>query len=637
MVGEYPGYIKHKLPAKQMTVTKGVAELIEKAEDDEVELAWHRFIKQQPQCAFGQLGVCCRNCNMGPCRIDPFGSGATRGTCGATADTIVARNLLRMIAAGAAAHSDHARDVVHVFEGTAKGKFKDYKLSDTEKLKIVAKALGIEIEGRGTGEIGVEVAEVLKKDFGKVDEEPMELVKALAPKRRTEIWRESGVLPRAADREICECMHRTHVGVDADAASLLLHGIRTSISDGWGGSMAATLLSDILFGTPRPVSSKANLGVLRKDMVNIIVHGHNPILSTKIVEIAQSEEMQKLAEENGAKGINVAGMCCTGNEVLMRLGVPVAGNMLMQELAIVTGAVEAIIVDYQCILPAIVDVAQCYHTKVITTEPKAHIPGAVHIEFDPERADDTARKIIRIAIENYKNRISEKVYIPENTMELVAGFSVEAIVEALGGSLEPLINALKDGTIKGVIGIVGCVNPKVKHNYTHTVLARELIKRDVLVVGTGCWSIAVAMDGLMTPEAANLAGPGLKKVCETLGIPPCLHMGSCVDCSRILLALSALSDALGVDIPDLPAAGSAPEWMSEKAVSIGTYFVASGVFTHLGTVPPVLGSQKVTKILTEDAEKIVGGKFYVEPDPVKAAETIYGVIMEKRKKLGLPV
>jgi len=458
---DYPSYIgyKHKLPAKQITVTKGVAELIEKAEEDGVELAWHRFMKQQPQCAFGQLGVCCRNCNMGPCRIDPFGSGATKGTCGATADTIVARNLLRMIAAGSASHSDHARDIVHVLEGTAKGKFKDYKLSDAEKLKMVAKALGIKTNGKNDDEIGTEVAEILKKDFGKVDEEPMELVKALAPKRRMEVWEKSGVMPRAADREICECMHRTHVGVDADPVGLLLHGIRTSISDGWGGSMVATMLSDILFGTPKPVSSKANLGVLKEDMVNLIVHGHNPILSTKIVETAQSEEIQKLAEESGARGVNVVGMCCTGNEVLMRLGVPVAGNMLMQELAIVTGAVESVVVDYQCILPAIVDVAQCYHTKIITTEPKAHIPGAVHIEFNPERADETAKEIIRIAIENYKNRVSEKVQIPKHTTELVAGFSVEAILEALGGSLEPLVNAIKDGTIKGIVGIVGCVNP----------------------------------------------------------------------------------------------------------------------------------------------------------------------------------
>ncbi|MFA4640500.1 anaerobic carbon-monoxide dehydrogenase catalytic subunit [Pyrococcus kukulkanii] len=629
-------YIKYRVPAKGVSATKGVAELIEKAEEDGVKTAWHRLLEQQPQCAFGQLGLCCRNCAMGPCRIDPFGSGPTKGVCGASADTIVARNLLRMIAAGAAAHSDHARDVVEVFKGVAEGRFQYYRLTDVEKLKSLAEALGISTEDKDEQEIARELAEVLEWEFGKPGDESLRML-ALAPKKRIKVWEKAGVIPRAIDREICECMHRTHIGVDADPVSLLLHGIRTSIADGWSGSMMATYLSDILFGTPKPIKAEANLGVLKEDYVNIIVHGHNPILSTKIVEVAMSEEMQELAKKYGARGVNVAGMCCTGNEVLMRLGVPIAGNFLMQELAVITGAVEAIIVDYQCIMPAIVDVAQCYHTKIITTEPKAHIPGAIHIEFNAEKADEIAKEIVRIAIENYPNRPRDRVHIPKHKIEVIAGFSVEAILEALGGTLEPLINALREGTIKGIVGIVGCNNPKIRHNHSHVTLAKELIKRDVLVVGTGCWSIAAAMDGLMSPKAVDLAGPGLRKVCETLNIPPCLHMGSCVDCSRILIVLGALADALGLDISDLPVAGSAPEWMSEKAVSIGTYFVASGVFTHLGVVPPVMGSQKVAKILTEDVEDIVGGKFYVEPDPVKAAETIYNVIIEKRKKLGWPL
>ncbi|ACJ16506.1 carbon-monoxide dehydrogenase, catalytic subunit [Thermococcus onnurineus NA1] len=626
-----------KVPSKQVSITPGVGKLIEKAEEDGVKTAWHRFLEQQPQCGFGLLGVCCKNCTMGPCRIDPFGVGPTKGVCGADADTIVARNIVRMIAAGTAGHSDHSRDVVHVFKGIAEGKFKDYKLTDVEKLKELAKILGVETEGKSENEIALEVAHILEMEFGKQDEEPVRLLAATAPKKRIKVWEKLGVLPRAIDREICLSMHRTHIGCDADPASLLLHGVRTALADGWCGSMMATYLSDILFGTPKPIKSLANLGVLKEDMVNIIVHGHNPILSMKIAEIAQSEEMQKLAEQYGAKGINVAGMCCTGNEVLSRMGVQVAGNFLMQELAIITGAVEAVIVDYQCLMPSLVDVASCYHTKIITTEPKARIPGAIHVEFEPEKADEIAKEIIKIAIENYKNRVPAKVYIPEHKMELVAGFSVEAILEALGGTLEPLIKALQDGTIKGIVGIVGCNNPRVKQNYGHVTLAKELIKRDILVVGTGCWGIAAAMHGLLTPEAAEMAGPGLKAVCEALGIPPCLHMGSCVDCSRILLVLSALANALNVDISDLPVAGSAPEWMSEKAVAIGTYFVASGVFTHLGVIPPVLGSQKVTKLLTDDIEDLLGGKFYVETDPVKAAETIYNVIIEKRKKLGWPI
>jgi len=582
------------------------------------------------------LGICCRNCNMGPCRIDPFGYGATRGVCGATADTIVARNLLRMIAAGAAAHSDHCRDVVKVFRMVAEGRAKAYRISDPGKLRWLAKAFGIDVEGKDDLEIAREVLPIIEGEFGKQDEEPLRTLAALAPRKRVRVWRKAGVLPRAIDREICECMHRTHMGVDADYVSLLLHGIRTALSDGWSGSMLATILSDVLFGTPKPVKSVMNLGVLKEDHVNIIVHGHNPVLSMKVVEAAMSEEMQNLAKQYGAEGVNVAGMCCTGNEVLMRLGVPIAGNMLMQELAIVTGAVEAVIVDYQCVMPALVDVAGCYHTRVITTEPKMRIPGATHIEFEPEHAEEVAKEIVRTAIENYPNRPKSRVYIPRERMEVVAGFSVEAILEALGGTLDPLIKALRDGTIKGIAGVVGCVNPKVRHNYSHVTITKELIKNDVLVVGTGCWAIAAGMHGLLSPEAAKEAGPGLRSVCEALGIPPCLHMGSCVDCSRMLLAIAAIAEALGVDMSEVPVVGSAPEWMSEKAVSIGTYFVASGVFTHLGTVPPVLGSEKVTKLLTEDVEDVVGGKFYVEPDPHKAVETMLAVIEEKRRALGWP-
>ncbi len=628
--------IKVRIEPRDATYAPGLDELFYKAEREGVELAWHRFEKQQPQCGFGQLGVCCRNCAMGPCRINPFGEEPKRGVCGATADTIVARNIVRMIAAGAAAHSDHARDILIVFRDVVRGENKKYTVTDEAKLRWLASKLGISVDGKSIEEIGVEVASVLEKEFGKQDEEPLALVRALAPRKRLEVWLKTGVMPRNIDREIVETMHRTHIGVDADPLSLLAHGIRTALADGWSGSMMATLLSDILFGTPRPVTSVANLGVLKEDHVNIIVHGHNPLLSMKIVEAAMSDEMEELARSAGAKGVNVAGMCCTGNEVLMRLGIPLAGSFLMQELAIVTGAVEAVIVDYQCIMPSLATLASCYHTKLITTEKKAHIPGALHIEFEPEKADECAREIVRIAIENYKNRAPDRVFIPKERVELMAGFSVEAILSALGGSLKPLADALKAGTIKGVVGIVGCNNPKVKHTYGHVELTKELVKNDVLVIGTGCWAIAAALHGLLKPEASKLAGPGLRSICEQLGIPPALHMGSCVDCSRMLLLAGMLAEELGVDVSDLPAAGSAPEWMSEKAVSIGTYFAASGLLVHLGVVPPVLGSETVTRILTSDMEGLVGGKFYVEPDPKKAAETILAYIEEKRKRLGWP-
>jgi len=607
--------------------------MLEIAAKEHIETAWDRLDKQQPQCGFGLLGVCCRNCNMGPCRIDPFGEGPTKGVCGATADTIVARNLLRMIAAGAAAHSDHGRDIAHTLLLTAEGKGGGYEIKGEEKLKTLAVEFGIQTKGRTKEEIALDLAKTVYAEFGK-QEGPI-LFTQRAPEKRLELWKKLGIDPRGIDREIVECMHRTHIGVDNDYINLTLHGLRTSISDGWGGSMIATDLSDVLFGTPQPTKGTVNLGVLKDDEVNIIIHGHEPTLSEMIVAAASDPELLELARERGAKGINLAGMCCTGNEVLMRHGIPIAGNFLQQELAIITGAVEAIVVDVQCIMPAITTVAACYHTKVISTSPKAKFPGATHIEFHEERAYDIAKEIVKTGVENYPNRSRAKVNIPDEKMECVVGFSVEAILKALGGTLNPLIEAVKSGAIRGIAGVVGCNNPKVRHDYSHVNLVKELIKNDILVVTTGCNAIACAKAGLMLPEAAEQAGDGLKGVCQSLGVPPVLHMGSCVDNSRILVVCAAIAKALGVDISDLPVAGAAPEWMSEKAVSIGTYVVASGIYTVLGTVPPVLGSANVTGLLTEGAESVVGARFAVEVDPFKAAKLMIDHINAKRAALGI--
>jgi carbon-monoxide dehydrogenase catalytic subunit len=608
--------------------------MLREAERQGIETAWDRLEAQQPQCGFGQLGICCRNCNMGPCEIDVFGEGGpTKGVCGATADIIVARNLLRMIAAGAAAHSDHGRDIAHTLLLTAEGKSGGYEIKDEAKLRALAAEYGIDSQKRSKEEIALDLAKAVYAEFGK-QEGPIQFTRR-APEKRVELWKSVGIDPRGVDREVVECMHRTHIGVDNDYVNIVLHGLRTSISDGWGGSMIATELSDVLFGTPTPVKAMANLGVLKEDEVNVIIHGHEPTLSEMIVAAAADAELLEMAKKQGAKGINVAGICCTGNEVLMRHGVPIAGNFLQQELAIITGSVEAMIVDVQCIMPALPELADCYHTRIISTSPKAKFPGATHMEFHEENAYQIAREIVKAAVENYRNRKPELVKIPDERTECMVGFSVEAILSALGGSLDPLLEAIKSGAVKGIAGVVGCNNPKVKHDYSHVTLVKELIRRDILVVNTGCNAIACAKAGLLLPEAAKQAGDGLKGVCQALGIPPVLHMGSCVDISRILVACAAIADALGVDISDLPVAGAAPEWMSEKAVSIGAYVVASGIFTVLGTVPPVLGSPNVTKLLTEGAEGVVGARFAVEVDPFKMADLITDHIESKRKALGI--
>ncbi|NMD42791.1 MAG: anaerobic carbon-monoxide dehydrogenase catalytic subunit [Firmicutes bacterium] len=608
--------------------------MLARAEKEGLETAWDRHDRQEPQCGFGLLGVCCRNCNMGPCRIDPFGGEPQKGVCGAGADTIVARNLLRAIAAGAAAHSDHGRDIVETLLHAATGQAPDYQIKDRDKLMALAAELSIEHEGRSDQEIAADIAAAALEEFG-MRKGTLAFLNRL-PAQRRELWSKLGITPRGIDREIVEVMHRTHIGVDNDHVNLILHGLRTALSDGWGGSMWATELSDVLFGTPRPVEGVSNLGVLKEDQVNIIVHGHEPTLSEMIVAAARDPELLELAQAKGARGISISGMCCTGNELLMRHGVPVAGNFLQQELAIITGAVEAMIVDVQCIMPALTGLAACYHTEIISTSPKARFPGAKHVPFEEKSALKIAKDIVRLAVENYANRNPERVFIPEEKMKFMAGFSVEAILSALGGTLDPLLDAIKDGSIKGIAAIVGCNNPKVTHDYGHITLTEELIKKDVLVVETGCTAIASAKKGLLLPEAAQQAGPGLRAVCEALKIPPVLHMGSCVDISRILVVAAAVANALGVDTSELPLAGAAPEWMSEKAVSIGTYVIGSGIYTVLGTVPPVLGSENVAALLTGRASEVIGAAFAVESDPLKAAALIMDHLENKRAKLGLP-
>jgi carbon-monoxide dehydrogenase catalytic subunit len=619
---------------KERSVDPAAQYMLRIAEKENLETAWDRLEAQQPQCGYGELGLCCRHCNMGPCRIDPFDeTGPQKGVCGATADTMVARGLLRAIAAGAAAHSDHGRDIAHTFLLTAEGKSGGYEIKDEAKLIALAGEYEIETENRSKEEIALDLAHAIHAEFGN-QTGPIRFTRR-APEKRVALWEELGVDPRGVDREIVECMHRTHIGVDHDYVHIILHGLRTSISDGWGGSMIATELSDVLFGTPQPVESTANLGVLEASQVNILAHGHEPTLSEMIVAAAQDESLVELAKEKGAEGINVVGMCCTGNEILMRHGIPIAGNFLQQELAVMTGSIEAVVVDVQCIMPALPDLAGCYHTEIISTSPKAKFPGATHIEFNEEEAFDIAKQIVRKAVENYPNRNAERVDIPDEKSDAVVGFSVEAVVGALGGTLDPLLDAIRSGAIRGIAGVVGCNNPKIRHDYGHLALVEELIKNDVLVLNTGCNAIACAKAGLLLPEAAEKAGEGLKGVCKALGVPPVLHMGSCVDISRILVAAAAVANALGVDISDLPVAGAAPEWMSEKAVSIGTYVVSSGIYTVLGTVPQVLGSPNVTELLTSGAEGVIGATFAVEPDPVKAAALMIERIDEKRKGLGL--
>jgi anaerobic carbon-monoxide dehydrogenase catalytic subunit len=628
-------------------------QMIKRAQDLGIDTVFDRAVTMKP-CAIGMQGICCKNCAMGPCRL-PLpkggieGEDTRKGLCGATANTIAARNFIRMIAGGAAAHSDHGRSVAEVFLSAARKETDDYKIKDPVKLLAIAPHLNVatkvEVDGeevdRDIDEIAVEVAEKAMNEWGKAEGELLYLKRAPAP--LYEKWKKAGVLPRNIDREIVEIMHRTHMGVDQDYKNLLKQGARASLADGWGGSMLATDLQDVLFGTPSPIQSEANLGVMKEDHVNIIVHGHEPVLSEMIVAAAQSKEMLDYAKEKGAKGIQLGGICCTANEILQRHGVPPAGTFLQQELAIITGACDAMVVDIQCVFQNLANVAKCFHTKLITTHPIARMEqnNVEHIEFDEHHAMEDAVRIVKIAIDNFQNRGSE-VMIPHQKNTQIAGFSVESIEYHLGGSFRGSYFTLNDniinGRIRGLAGVVGCNNARTRHNEAHITIVKELIKNDVLVLTTGCNGIACAMEGLLTPETAGVfCGPGLKEVCETVGIPPVLHLGSCVDNSRILLAATEVIKAggLGKDLCDIPAAGSAPEWMSEKAISIGQYFVTSGVYTVFGYHFPTTGAPVFQDYLFKEMEKLYGGMWDFEADPIKHAHMMIAHIDRKRKELGI--
>ena len=625
-----------KSPASRAEDAASIA-LIEKAGCDCIDTCFGRMDTQKNQCTFGTKGVCCKICHMGPCRITPK---SPRGVCGADADTIVARNYLREVTGGTAAHSDHARHLVLLLKAIAEGHGGGYAIKDEPTLRYAARLYQVEEAGRTKEAVALDLANLFLGEFTS-QEEPIRTLK-LAPAKRYAVWEKQGILPLGVDRMVVEAMHRTTMGVDHDYRNLLKHAFAISLADGWGGSRAGTIVSDIIFGSPTPVRSTANLGVLGARTVNIVVHGHEPALSDMLAIAVNDPEITDYARAAGAEGVTLAGLCCTANEILMRHGVPIAGNFLQQELAIVTGAVEMLVVDVQCCMPSLPQVAAAYHTEVVSTADMAQTVGAAHVPFDEHDGLGSAKAIIRRAIDNFRRRDPKKVLIPESKEAMVAGFSVAAIKYMLGGtyraSFRPLNDAIMQGRIRGVVGIVGCNNPKSKTDEYTNALTTALIRQNVLVLKTGCSAIASGKRGWLTPETAlQHAGPGLREVCEAVGIPPILHMGSCVDNSRLLEAATeiVLEGGLGDDLAQVPAVGVAPEWMSEKAIAIGCYFVASGVDVILGHPFYISGSENVTKYLNEDARELFGASFHVCDTADAAAASCIELLDAKREKLGI--
>jgi carbon-monoxide dehydrogenase catalytic subunit len=586
-------------------------------------------------CLFGSSGTCCKVCNMGPCQIID-GVDSMVGVCGATADTVAARNFARIIAAGTAAHTDHAREMVRGFIATAKGET-PHEIKDVRKLHTIAEIFGIATEGRDKNEIALELGNKALAEFGQQD--GLLTMLKRAPKKQQAIWKKMGVEPRGIDREVVETMHRTHMGVDQEFHNIMLQGSRCALADGWGASMLSTELTDIMFGTPVPRRAIVDLGVLKADQVNVTVHGHEPLLAESLCLAAEDPEILALAKKVGAKGINLAGVCCTGNEILMRRGIPVAGSFIQQEMVLATGAVEAMVVDVQCVMPSVAQIVKGKHTDIITTNYRAKMPDALHIQFEEEDAMGSAKKILIHAINNFKKR--GEFYIPtDKKLDVVVGFSHETINYMLGGrfrqSYRPLNDNIINGRIKGVAALVGCEHYKYADD-VHYKIAVELLKNNILILATGCAAQALGRKGLMRPEAAaEYCGAGLAEVCETVGMPPVLHVGSCVDNSRLLIALTEMvkEGGLGESIADLPACGTAPLWMSEKAVAIGQYFVASGahvVFQNL----PVTGAKAFNKYLLDGMKEEYGACWDYEEDPIKLAHKMIKAIDEKREALGI--
>jgi carbon-monoxide dehydrogenase catalytic subunit len=625
-----------------MTTIEQMEEVTAKLKERACEVCaetWEdRVKKQTPHCKFGEDGVCCKNCSMGPCRITPK---ANRGICGADAHAIAGRNYLRMIAAGTSAHSDHAREILHILHGaSAEG---NYQIRDEQKLVRLAKEYGVPTEGRDIYDIAHEVADTGLAEFGKSFGTQIFIKRATAERQR--VWKEQGIEPRAIDREIATSMHMTNMGNTADAEALIRQGLRTSLSNGWGGSMLGTEISDIIFGTPTVRTTEGNLGVLEHDMVNIVVHGHDPAFSEMVVTAAEVKELVDYAKSKGARGINIVGLCCTANEVAMRHGVRMAGNFLQQENAILTGAVEMMCVDVQCIFPALAPLSECFHTKFVTSSPIARIPGSIYIEFKQETAFDQARELVKMAIDNFQNRDMSKVYIPPMKQNAVVGYPCEQIIGHLDGvanshvdefgTYKPVIDAIKAGVLRGAVAIVGCNNPRVRPDFSHFEIMKELLRNDILIVATGCAAQVATKAGLLNREAKYLCGTGLRRVCDLVNIPPILHMGACVDISRMMLLATGIARDWGVDTTQIPVVGCAPEWMSEKAVSIANYVVSTGIDVYLGIEPQVKGSSQMMELITQGTRKITGAGYIINTNPHELVTAIIDGIEAKRAALGI--
>ncbi len=596
-----------------VSITPDVNELVRKADLEKIHTVWHRFQEQQPQCGFGLTGVCCRHCNTGPCRIDPFGYGFPTGTCGATPDLIASRDLLDLVVHGASTRLQEGLIMINTAKAVAEGTTRAYVLKNPDRLKEITSQLGI--EGKTDIELLGNLVRALENEIGRIDDKPLLTAIKLVPKDVIDNWARNELMPRGVAREFFESSYRSNMGTDSDPISVLKQAIRIAITDGLLATYTTTIMDEILFGDKEPGKGKSGLGIIKPENVNIFVR-LLPVYAGKIKAAAQKTELLEKAKSVGAKGISVI--------------IP-SGNMIMQELPMITGMLEVMVVDHQCIYPYIVEIAKNYHTKIVMVDPVAKLPGAIHMPMTPENADEVATKIVELAIENYKNRKPEKIYKPTHVSEFATNPTLNGLKKVFGGSFKPLADAIKRGDIKGIVLQHHCTNPKVKHNYSHYTIAKKLIENDILVFVSGCAMMAAALTGLAKPETLKMAGDGLKKALSIYNLPPVIPLGPCVESTRGLLILYEIARELGVPFTKAPFAATAPEWMNGKAFSAALYLAAHGMLSHVGTVPQFLAAPGVTKFLTEDLVRLTGGgRILVEPDPEVAADEIIKFIEQRR-------
>ena len=610
-------FITKKVIPDKVSIEEQSKKLIEKLESEGIENIWSRFEKQQPQCGFGLLGLCCRNCLIGPCRIDPFELTIEKTSCGCDADTIVARNLLRSIASGTSSQLDLLLEILRFFEAVISGRCKDLEIVAKDKLIELAKEFEIVTEGKNEIEIGKELLNKIHYELSKFVDEELKLV--YIPKDRVEIWKKFGIYPFGVMREVIEAFHKTHEGVDTNPESLLKTCFKLGILVLWFISQISYIIQDVLTGIPIPRKGPMGFQTLSEDFVNIVIRIAKRPLIKRLIEITRDKEVEEKLKQVGAYGINILA----------------PANFIMSELVIATGLVDAFVVDYLCVMPSVIDVASKYHTRVITTSPIARMRNAIHIDVKPENLNEACKRIIEIAIEAFKNRKSEKIYIPEiPPSPTYMTFSIESFVNHIGGDIMNLINALKTGEVKGIGIVFGCTNPKIIQHKGHVEITKELIKNNIIVFGTGCWNIAAGYAGLLRPEAADLAGNSLKEFCKRYKIPPCISFGTCADNARILRLIHLISEKSEIEIGKLPVIASAPELMAEEILTMVFGFIASGIPTHVGVIPPILGSTYVTKFLTEEIEKYLNAKLIIEPNPEKASKILIEIVMNRRKEIG---